>query len=96
MTTAFTISHTIDQEIINDLEVQFDDFRNRIAMLSFEACGTLTGVYSVFTPPELCAAVAEISEETLIDVGAMEREQVKLERHPTHLQLGTAQVLAYA
>ena len=41
------INHSMDREIIEELEAAFDGFRSRIAMLSVEACGTLT---SMFTP----------------------------------------------
>ena len=71
MTTAaaFTINHTVDQHIIDELETEFDAFRGRIALLSIEACGTLTGIFTPMIPAEL----------EVIDIDAIEAEQFELE-----------------
>lgn len=74
--TNFTISHTMDHAIVEELEASFEGFRSRIAMLSLEACGTLT---SMFTP--LGPVDAEV-----IDIDAIERKQFGLELVPTTAQ----------
>ena len=61
--TAFTISHTTEQEILAELEVEFEDFRSRIALLSVEAIGTLTDMFSPLGPEE---------EVQIIDIDAIE------------------------
>ncbi len=67
--TNFTISHTIDQEILGELEATFDGFRSRIALMSVEACGTLTSMFSPLGPVET----------DVIDIDAIEWEQFELE-----------------
>lgn len=51
--TSFTISHTTDQDILTELETTFDDFRSRIALMSVQACGTLTAMFSPLGPCDL-------------------------------------------
>ena len=66
--TAFTISHTIDQDILEDLETTFDGFRSRIALLSVEACGTMTSMFGPLGPIDY----------DIIDIPAIEWEQFQL------------------
>lgn len=68
-TTEFTISHTVDQAILVDLENEFDGFRNRIASMSVEASTTLTSMFGPLAP-----AAGDV-----IDIPAIEWEQVTLE-----------------
>ena len=70
--TAFTISHTVDQEILDELETTFDGFRSRIAMMSVEASGTLTSMFSPLGPVD----------PSVIDIEAIEWEQFELELVP--------------
>ncbi len=70
--TNFTISHTIDQEILDELEGTFDGFRSRIALMSVEACGTLTSMFSPLGP----------DDTDVIDIEAIEWEQFELELVP--------------
>jgi hypothetical protein len=72
--TNFTISHTIDQGILTDLEDTFDGFRNRIALMSVEACGTLTSMFSPLGPLGI--------DGDVIDIEAMEWEQFALDLTP--------------
>lgn len=67
-----TISHTIDQAILTELETTFDGFRSRIAMMSVEACGALTAMFAPLGP----------IDTDVIDIEAMEWEQFELELVP--------------
>ena len=69
--TNFTISHTIDRDILEDLESTFEGYRSRIALLSVEACGTLTSMFSPLGPVEADGGV--------IDITAIECEQFELD-----------------
>ena len=71
--TAFTISHTTEQEVLAGLELEFDRYRSRIALLSVEACGTLTSMFLPLGPD-----VAEV-----IDIQAMETAQLELALAPS-------------
>jgi len=73
-TTDFTISHTVDQAILVDLENEFDGFRSRIASLCIEASSTLTSMFGPLAP----------ADTEVIDIPAIEWEQVKLELVPAH------------
>lgn len=70
--TNFTISHTVDQDILEGLESTFDGFRSRIAVLSVEACGTLTSMFGPLGP----------TGSEVIDIDAIEWEQFELELVP--------------
>lgn len=72
--TNFTISHTIDQGILTDLEATFDGFRSRIALMSVEACGALTSMFTPLGPVDI--------DGDIIDIEAMEWEQFELELIP--------------
>ena len=81
--TNFTISHTVDQEILDELETSFDGFRSRIADMSLEASATLTGMFSPLGP-----VVGDV-----IDIEAIEWEQFELALVPadtTVLELAAA------
>jgi hypothetical protein len=71
--TNFTISHTIDRGILDDLETAFDGLRSRIALLSVEACGTLTSMFGPLGPLDC----------NVIDIPAIEWEQFELALAPT-------------
>jgi hypothetical protein len=72
--TSFTISHTIDQDILTELETTFDGFRSRIALMSVEACGALTSMFTPLGPVDM--------DGDVIDIEAMEWEQFELELIP--------------
>ena len=83
--TNFTISHTIDQDVAADLEASFDGFRSRIAMLSVEACGTLTSMFSPLGPVDA----------DVIDIEAIEWEQFELELVPAAPATQEAMILDF-
>ena len=84
--TNFTISHTIDRDIVEEIEATFEGFRSRIALLSVEACGTLT---SMFTP------LGPVDTE-VIDIEAIEWEQFELELVAAEDHSADATVLEFA
>ena len=74
--TNFTISHTIDHAIVDELESAFEGYRSRIAMLSVEACGTLTSMFTPLGPVDV----------DVIDIEAIEWEQFELDLTPASTQ----------
>ena len=72
MTSTFTISHTIDQEIVDQLETEFDGYRSRIARMSAHAGDTLVEMFGPLGP----------AQPDVIDIEAIEFETVELELVP--------------
>ncbi len=72
------INHSMDREIIEELEAAFDGFRSRIAMLSVEACGTLTSMFTPLGPVD--AGVVDTG------VDAIEWEQFEIAIAPIDAQ----------
>lgn len=76
MPATFTISHTMDHAIIEDLEVEFDDFRTRIARLSMSACDVVSEFYQPLGPVDEEIIDLKIVEpdftEFTIDLEALE------------------------
>ncbi len=68
----FTMSHTIDQQILADLETEFTGYRSRIASLSIHASGALVSMFSALGP----------ADGDVIDIEAIERQQLTLEFVP--------------
>ena len=73
--TAFTISHIIEQEILADLEVDFDSFRSRIARLSVQTCGTVTDMYTPLGPCDREIVDIDLTSDELIDIEVFEWQQ---------------------
>lgn len=69
----FTISHTVDQDILDDLENEFNSLRSRIAALTIRASGTLTSMFGPLGPVD----------GDVIDIKAIEFEQFALELVPS-------------
>lgn len=67
--TATTISHTTEHDIFAGIEVEFADYRSRIALLAVEAIGTLT---DMFTP------LGPVAEVPVIDIEAIEWDSFDL------------------
>mgnify|MGYP000200194388 CR=1 FL=1 len=63
------INHSMDREIIEELEAAFDGFRSRIAMLSVEACGTLTSMFTPLGPVDVDVIDTGVEPADAADVG---------------------------
>ena len=74
-TTTFSTNQTIDQSILTELEGTFDSYRSRIALLSVEACGTLT---SMFAPLGPVAVGGEVIDIDAIEGAAVSAEVLEL------------------
>ena len=72
------INHSTDRGIIEELEAAFDGFRSRIAMLSVEASGTLTSMFTPLGPVD--AGVVDTG------VDAIEWEQFEIAITPIDAQ----------
>ena len=72
------INHSTDRGIIEELEAAFDGFRSRIAMLSVEASGTLTSMFTPLGPVD--AGVVDTG------VDAIEWEQFEIAIAPIDAQ----------
>lgn len=87
MTTSTTTANTatIDQAIITELTVEFDDFRSRIARMSLAASGTLTGMFSPLGP-----VAEDVIDITTIETAPYELEVIPAVRHGEVLELVAA------
>lgn len=64
--TAPTISHSATEDSLFDLELEFADFRSRIALMGVEASGTLTEMFLPLGAIEVDEQVIDLIDDTTV------------------------------